>query len=470
MVQSPEAILILFWFVFFRKFFWSPFSFATGEHLENYFTYWRWCGEQIRKGKTWLKDDLYYFRPGSIPFLNSFYPPHLITSLLGSFLSINLAFILYTFQLLAHYLFASIFAYKLLLLLGFSPVVCIMGATSLVYFQRFVNLNGSLAYTPCWLPFLLWAIVVGNPYLTAIGVLMMLLGGYLPMILYLSPLIMGFGITFHAYLGLFMGCCLCLPQLVNICQYYRHTVRGNASYSERGKGSTPLSYILYIYIHILKNTNGVLFVEYSFRIGRVMAVMCIFCTNWALWMIAITAFYLMMGKYSRSPIFFRIPAKWSYLLGPVMVLMACDGISGLTIVWPFAVIHLIDLLLTHPQIMFLWPFTEKPIKPSLAFEGKLAQYVANDGKVSNLPWPLRAGYGTNTRTLGYKGGSSLKDLADYFGYDSNGSAFHDWFMFKGDTDELDEFEVKYAITNRRLSDRWTYTPIRNLYINQHLLS
>jgi len=461
------TFLILYWLLSFSRLFAAPYSYATGEHLENYFSYWRYTGEQIRKLKGWFRDDLYYYEPGAIPFLSAWYLPHIISSFCGSFLSLNHSFILYTGQLLLHYLFASFFAYNLFLLLGYTPVLSFMCATALTYATRFLNLNGALAYTPCWLAFTLWAIASGMPIVAGLGFFMMFSAGYTTMFLYFMPVIGFFAlsmgteaiITFIATSSVLIA-----PQALYTASYYKKTVRKETTYEQRAIGSVHPFGVLGLFIPININYNSVLFVEYTFRVGRVVAIAALLSRNGFLWGCAIICVYLMLGKYVRAPVFLRIPAKWSYVLSIVIVFMAADFLSGVSSshLGVLCFLQCLDTIYTHPSIMFIWPFTEYPVPPNKAFSSKLATYKFG-GRVSGLPWPLRAGYVNGIKTLGYKGGSCLASVAKFFNFDSNGSPYHDWFLLKDSEEGIEEYDVRFAYTRFQVSDKWKRTSIRHLY-------
>jgi hypothetical protein len=74
------SALLIFWYLFFFRFWENPYQFATSEHFENYFSYWRWMGKQMRKGRGWFKDKIYYYNPGGIPFMMAWYPLQILTA------------------------------------------------------------------------------------------------------------------------------------------------------------------------------------------------------------------------------------------------------------------------------------------------------------------------------------------------------------------------------------------------------
>ena len=97
MACVPQYFLVVFWVLFFRKFFLNPYSHATSENLSTYYPLWRHIGT---KG---FKQDYYPTLKG-IPFLSAWYPVHLLSAWGGRVLSLDHSFILYEFVKLAHYL------------------------------------------------------------------------------------------------------------------------------------------------------------------------------------------------------------------------------------------------------------------------------------------------------------------------------------------------------------------------------
>lgn len=473
-----KAFLLIFWYLFFFKFFTKPYKFSTGEHLENYFNHFIWLGRQLRKGKSIIRDEFYYYYPSQIPFLCTFYPFHTPMAYICSYLSLNGAFLTYTAYLLIHYLFASYMANMAFLAMGFSPLIAFTGAISITYAMRFLNLNQSLAFTPCWMPLVVYGIVTANPFLAGLGLIMMFYAGYTTMMIYLMPVaailafqymsfpqIVYMGIT--AFIGIF-------PLFIWTSMYYKRTVRTKTTYEQKAIGSVPIWHFISLFIPMNLNFNGVLYVELTYRVGRIIALAALLGMEWPFGLLGLLSFWMMMGKYLKAPILLRIPAKWSYCLSWCLVLLGMGGLSSLDgdLLLMICLAQLVDVLVTHPSIMFMWPFTEWAEKPSRLFHGRrLVQYLyshLDQCRVSGLPWPLRTGYINKFRSLGYKGGSCLKAIAKFYNFDSNGSPYHDWFMLRKDDEELDKKGVRFAYSTKELEGKWKPTPIKHLYENENI--
>lgn len=179
--------LFLFHLLFFRKFYFqNPFHYATSEPLDTAFPSSRLLGEWYRNGCRGQVDKYYYPYYTSIPFLSSFYPPHVVQSWIGTFLSVDVHFILYSLTMVLHFLFASIGAY--LLFQGFGLVPALFGALTLAYMGYNIKQNSCINYTVAWTPWLLLAAETHNPLLFGVSMAMGILAGYWPIWIYMVPL------------------------------------------------------------------------------------------------------------------------------------------------------------------------------------------------------------------------------------------------------------------------------------------
>ena len=175
--------LILFHLVFWRRFYQNPFTHFTGESAAHEFPSARFLGESIRKGVYPPKDIYYWGDYSANPINTTFYPPHVLTAWIGSYLSLDRHFILHTGCILAHYLFASVVGYYLF---G-EGLVGFFGAVTLAYMGYNIKGNASIVYTVSWMPVCLLGAKMGSCYLLALGWGMALLGGYWPLAVYFGP-------------------------------------------------------------------------------------------------------------------------------------------------------------------------------------------------------------------------------------------------------------------------------------------
>src|SRR3990167_8739748 len=102
------AFLIVYNFIFFWKFWKNPSLNHTSEIGTTFYPHWMWMGKMLRSLKFPFKDKIYYKYPACIPFLSTFYLPHLLSSLTKSFKVLQ-------YVILSHFIFGSFLAYILFL-------------------------------------------------------------------------------------------------------------------------------------------------------------------------------------------------------------------------------------------------------------------------------------------------------------------------------------------------------------------
>lgn len=186
-----EAILILtcYHFLLFRHFYFiNPYHYATSELLEQVFPSWLHLGRSVRQGRLVVADPYYYADYPSYPFLSSFYPPHLVSAWLGSFLPLNQAFCLLCLTMVSHYWLASVSVYILVSAMGTAPLIAGFASVLFSSMPYTMKQNGSIIYTTAWVPVYLLAASVQDTWLSGISLGMLLLAGYWPIALYVIPL------------------------------------------------------------------------------------------------------------------------------------------------------------------------------------------------------------------------------------------------------------------------------------------
>lgn len=178
------AGLVLFNLIFFRRGYANPYRYATSEPLDTAYPSMRLLGEWYSRGCRGEVDPYYYAYYTSIPFLSSFYPPHVVVSILASKLSLDTGWCLYLFTMFAHFLFGSIGAY---ILFGGGLTGLFAGIT-LGYMAYNVKQNSCINYTVAWTPWLLLGASTHNPVLFGTALGMGTLAGYWPLYLYAGPI------------------------------------------------------------------------------------------------------------------------------------------------------------------------------------------------------------------------------------------------------------------------------------------
>ncbi len=183
-----EAIilLVLFNLVFFRRFYFQdPWVFCTSELASTAFPSSQLLGRAIRENK--IPDDPYYYPYyKSIPFLSTFYPPHLLQAYAGAFCRLDIAWLIFCTNLTLHFLWASIGAY--LLFSVFDPYVALFGAVSLAYMGYCIKQNPGIIYTVAWVPWLLCGAEAHDVWLFGTSLGAIILAGYWPIGIYAGAL------------------------------------------------------------------------------------------------------------------------------------------------------------------------------------------------------------------------------------------------------------------------------------------
>lgn len=137
-------------------------------------------------------DECYYPNARGLPFLSGCYPPHLVQAWLGSFLSLNQAWLLFCFTMVSHFWLASGSVYILATAMGLAPWPAGLASLTLSYGAYAVKPNASIIYTTAWIPTLILAGMLKAPWLFGISLGMMLLAGYWPLALP-ATVVGGFG-------------------------------------------------------------------------------------------------------------------------------------------------------------------------------------------------------------------------------------------------------------------------------------
>lgn len=402
-------------------------------------------GDCIRNGCQWFKDRIYFLYAGGIPFTGAWYAPHWITATLGSQLPLNSRFIFYTVYMFLHALGSLFFCYGICQHLGISVDMSLLICVSLIGSYCHFSCHFSLISTVTWFLGIVYGLTIQNAWLVGASIWLALGAGYWTylMIMSIPMLFCTAQLREFPYLAF-----LAIPQFITTAWYMSKSIRMKSTYEEKARGSVPPWYFLTLIIPFKLNTD-VLYPELRMNIGRAILPFFFFCTNPGLYFMTFLSAYMMTGKYVKAPIPLRLPCKWIYLFIPSLILTCANGLYKFPDLIPIVLLlQTADILIFQKDLLFK-PFSEFGRKPSVAFE----QIVdSEDYRVSNLPFPQRAGYINFNRTLGYKGGCSLQVMADYFGYDSNGASSHNWYDYK-DTDGS-EFGIKYhigGITNKSVT-------------------
>jgi len=448
--------LVLFWALFFRGIIRNPYSAATADVISVWYSHARYLGN------TKSVYDPYHFGDcASIPFTGVWNPFQWIISHWISLISLDRGFVLYTFYIYLHYLLASICWYMV-----FGNLFC---AITLTYAMRFVTSCPPHCVTWGWLSFAISALCLGHPVVAAVGCYLAIAGGYWPLIIYASPLILLYGASYPLFYV--VSLVLCLPQLLVTAYYLKRSVRTKQTYDKKAIGSVPPWHFISMIIPMKLSLNGVPYPELSYSIGRVALVIAIMGLSWPLAALSLLGVYLAMGRYSRAPIIGRVPARAMYITTFALVYACSLVIPQLdyTVYYILLALQAADILINHPGLLFYEPFVEMAGKPSKLFNTHLSKFLkGKTGRVSNLPHPLYAGHILGVMGLGYSGSSmTLRDAEKRGITDPNGDGdAQDWFLHKSDGQELDDYGIKYAYkpaVNDLEIGRWMATEVQYLW-------
>ena len=366
-------ILIAYHFLFFFKFYRNPYLLCTSEIASTFFPHWIWMGRELREGRFPAQDDIYYKLPGSIPFLATFYPPNLIASYIGSFLSLDNAFRLYAYFIIGHYFLASLFAYFL-----FGNLFC---ALTLAYAGYCIKLQQpTITYTMAWIPLAFKGGLLGG-----LGWAMSLLGGYYPVLVYVMPLILM--LQPLSFIG---GSLLASSQLLPFLGYFKRSIRCKEK-TDKSFGRLPIWKLKELFIppKTQDHVNGVHFPEVSLYMG--IAVLFIWQASWW-WAPLIFSILIVVGIL---PAIQRISSRSLYLFSVSLSILISSHFPQYGGVSLFLLQGL--LLLQNSSIYPSFPFSQWWDRPSRLYTKK--------PKMNN--WPHLTGYLEGRSISDYRGSFRL---------------------------------------------------------------
>ena len=353
-----QIALIFYHFFFFFRHYKNPYLLSTSENASTFFPHWIWMGRQLRNGIFPAEDKIYYETPGSISFLATFYPPWLLTSYLGSFLSIDKAFKFYSYTLLIHSLVSS-FLWYFLFLEWYKPEVALFGTLTISYAGYMIKLQQpTIAFTMAWIPGIFYDGVFGM-----ISMAMALFGGYYPILIYLMPFIA----VIHpiAVLG---GIGLALSQLIPFWGYFKKSIRIKEKINKK-EGRVPLWKFIEMIIpwRNLNTCNGILPMEYAMYIGFLPFLFIWFSTS-RFWFVLFFGLAICLGILRPWQ---RIPARALYIVTLSISILATDGLSQSDVypIWPLVILQAF-LLFFNSRNYPAFPFNQWWNKPSKLYKQK----------------------------------------------------------------------------------------------------
>ena len=427
-----SVYLVAFHLLFFWNLYSNPFSMATSELLSTFFPTWIWQGREWSKGRIPKYDSCFWLNSHAHPVISTYYPGNCLSLLCVNFFGLDFSFKVYLFEMLIHYLWASI-GWFLVLSHYLPPYASLFGAITFTYQAYHIKQQPCIVYTIAWFP---WIALC--PWL---AVSMILLAGYYPLAVYLLPLGLFLNHDFPSWsLGFLLGSI----QLVPFIKYLPKTIKSKKQTMEEvGHWET------------------------NFYFGLIPIILLVLHPQWSyLWIFLpiISSFFLrnhLPRIYQRAWLLSAYIAIW------LSISLIPRSIASLLLI-----IQCADLWLHNRQIPTR-PYCELYKKPSLAFNTSLTRYLEKnlgDSRVSGLPWPLFTGLINNFKTLGYSGGMQLKLMAKWRNdNDPNGSGQHDGFRSNLTDEQLRRHRVAFAYRSS-CPDKWMQTEVRHLYKAPYSLS
>ena len=391
---------------------------ARSELLSTFFPTWLWQGSQWIKGKVPKYDPHYWFNAHAHPVLSTYYPPSILSSMLGNFTRLDTAFKIFVAQILGHYIFAFV-GYFLLFKGYFGDGVALFGAVTFTFQAAHLKQQPCIVYTWAWFP---WIALC--PWI-AVG--MILLAGYYPLAAYLLPLGL---LVNHDPISWLIGFAIGSIQLVPFLNYIRKTIRGEV----QAPSDSPT--------------------EKKFYFGITPIILLLLNPQWRyLWILAPMVLILLPKNN-----LFRVPQRAIIISTYLSIWFALQVLpSDLAVV--LLIVQVGDLWIHNHELLPPRPFCELWEKPSRAFNTKLTRFLEkNPGRVSGLPYPLFTGHINNLRTIGYCGSMQSKEMWSW-----RKSFKHDPFIDGVNEDDLVRNRIRFAYSRKKL--HWASTAVRDLYQN-----
>lgn len=381
-------LLFIFNIIFFYKFiFLDRFIYSTSELLSNFFPLYQYMGSCLRKGFLPFWDPYYYFDFVGVSFPGVFYPFNILVSYLGSFLSLNNAFVLMQFNEIFHFFLAGLFMYLLLKKLTGSREGALFGAVAFAY-SGFVAKSIQqtvIIQTIVWFPliFLFFIRGIEEKYrfsvFSGIALALAFLAGYAALSFYMCAVLVlyAFGRLFFVatvdattnkpvraivatIITFTVAGALSAIQLLPMVTYAMNSVRKDATYEHLvAWGSAPLLHFITLFLpHFfggagadhwgaqLVDPVGYWEVVYYAGIFGIFFAALGFCfrrregekryLQYFLFFLFFFSIFMMMGKYSSlfgmcySLRFFmlsRVPSRWGFFLDFSIAVLAGIGFS-----------------------------------------------------------------------------------------------------------------------------------------------
>ena len=371
------TFLILYWFIFFRKYLFNPYSLSTGEILSECFPNLMLAGEYWSKFK--LPKDPYYFQDDIIGVAHSSvcYPPNILLSIIMQKLSLNKAFLLHIHVFLLHFLFMSIGGY---FLFG-KGVLGLIGGLLCGYSGYMIKHYPPEVATMAWIT---WALAFKSPVLSGFALAFSILGGYLPISLYFI-----YFFVFINPMAVLVALLITSPFLYRVFRYFRKSALMKATAQDKiAIGTVPKWKMLnfFLPLNLRHYINGVGFWEMSFYMSPVILFSLFSFSTWWLGVLISGVFLFSVNAFKLFHKFMhRIPARWGYIVTLCLIFTTIDGLSKCYINIQYAALGITAIcLLENSNLLSYYPFHQLAMKPSEAFKEYTVEFPTEQGQIHHV--------------------------------------------------------------------------------------
>lgn len=173
----------------------------------------------------------------------------------------------------------------------------------------------------------------------------------------------------------------------------------------------------------------------------------------------------------------RLPFYWGYFACLAIIIASVGGLRTLHLsTQKMAILCVLEgiLLLFNSENLPLYPESMWTKSLDKWFNTPLLIWLEKNSKwyrVNNMQYPYYHGQVNHIKSMGYCGGNHTKDIHKKRGIPNVGCGGYDWFNFKEDGKELDNYQVAFHIGYEPKDKKWVQSKeFKKLWINTNLYS
>ncbi len=462
--------IVAYWLLFFHKIIANPYIIASSEALTYDFPCMIHSGKYWRKGK--LPQDPYHFKDYLGVVIGQLYPLNILYSYITTYISLNAAWILQVSNLLLHNLATAILAYYLF---G-QGLIGLFGA--LVWGFAGYHIKQNLWYVQgfTWITATILAMEYQSGIMVGICLGMLYLCANPRFSIYFTYCCLGFALVRWWFPLEAIPIVLAISgyHIYRQWRYSRGSVTASRTYKNKvAIGKVPLWYYFTMFIPTgyQDYIDGVGYQEMAYYITPIAGFFMLFGRGHC-WILLAVAILLSTGKQlfkTFNKLMMRFPQVWGYFAMLGAIVLAVDGLRRFElgqIQLSLIVLATAILLLHNSKLLPLYPFAQWTRKPSEFFDTPLLKFLGSQPyRVNNLPYPVYRGNANNIMTCGYTGGNHLKSLGKFLNLPIDGIGQYNWFDWKEDGKELDNYRIKYHIGQQPKDSKWVKHDKFDLWVN-----